>query len=558
MWNVAIRGFSEAEEPKEVVLLYKQMLVMGSRPDNYTYPLLFKACARLLGSRTGGAILGHVLHLGFDSDIFVNNAVIHMFVVWGELETARQVFGRSCVRDLVSWNSLINGYVHMGRPIDALRLFKEMEGEEIKPDEVTMIGVVSSCAQLGDLEIGRKFHRYVEENGLKLTVALNNVLMDMYVKCGDLDAARLLFDYMPKRTVVSWTTMVAGFVKFGRLDDARRCFDEMPDRDVVLWNAMISGYVQHNRATDALTLFHEMQATSIRPNEAIMVSLLSLSSQIGALDVGQWVHHYIKKHEIPLTVALGTSLVDMYAKCGNIQKSLGVFREIPERNALTWTAMIGGLAIHGLGHDAINHFSEMIATGCRPDEVTFVEVLSACCHAGLVDQGRQFLTEMSLKYNLSPKLKHYSCMVDLLGRAGLLDEADELIRTMPMKPDAALWGAFFFACRIHGNVSMGERAASQLLQLDPSDSGIYVLLANMYVEANMWREAGKVRMTMRERGIEKIPGGSSIEVNGFVYEFIVRDKSHPQSEEISSCLLQLTRHLELPGYILTDFKINLT
>ncbi|KAJ8629771.1 hypothetical protein MRB53_023094 [Persea americana] len=491
MWNVAIRGFLEVDNLKDGVLLYKQMLVMGSRPDNYTYPLLFKACAHLLGIWTGVAILGHVLHLCFDSDVFVNNAIIHMFVVWGELETAHQVFDRSCVKDLVSWNSLINGYVHKGRPIDALKLFKEMEGKEIKPDQVTMIGVISSCAQLEDLELGREFHHYVEENRMKLTVALRNVLMDMYVKCGDLDTARLLFDNMPERTVISWTTMVAGLVKFGLLDDARRYFDEIPDKDVVLWNAMISGYVQHNRARDALALFHEMQATGIMPNEAILVGLLCLCSQLGALDLGQWVHQYIKKHKIPLTVALGTTLVDMYAKCGNIEKSLGVFREIREKNTLTWTAMIGGLAIHGHGHVAIEHFSEMIATGLRPDEVTFVEVLSACCHAGLVDQGHRFLTEMSFKYNLPPKLKHYSCMVDLLGRAGLLDEAEKLIRTMPMKPDATIWGALFFACRIHGNVSMGERAASQLLQLDPSDSGIYVLLANMYVEANMWREAGK-------------------------------------------------------------------
>ncbi|RWR84883.1 hypothetical protein CKAN_01371700 [Cinnamomum micranthum f. kanehirae] len=273
MWNVTVRGFLEAGDLKD-------------------------------GIQTGVAILGHVLHLGFDSDVFVNNAIIHMFVVWGELETAHQVFDRSCVKDLVSWNSLINGYVHKGLPVDALKLFKEMEGKEIKPDQVTMIGVISSCAQLEDLELGREFHHYVEENRMKLTVHLCNVLMDMYVKCGDLDTARLLFDNMPERTVISWTTMVAGLVKFGLLDDTRRYFDEIPDKDVVLWNAMISGYVQHNRARDALTLFHEMQASGIMPNEAILVGLLCLCSQLGALDLGQWVHQYIKKHKIPLTVAL--------------------------------------------------------------------------------------------------------------------------------------------------------------------------------------------------------------------------------------------------------------
>ncbi|CAL5426165.1 unnamed protein product [Camellia sinensis] len=545
-WNVAIRGYSESVNPKEAFLLYKNMLTSGaSRPDNYTYPLLLKCCARLSLIRMGHELLGHALQLGFDSDIFVHNAVIHLLMSFGELEVAHKVFVESSVRDLVSWNSLINGYVRSGKAHDALRIYREMEAQGIQPDEVTMIGVVSSCSQLEDLNLGREFHQYILENKLNFTVPLANALIDMYVKCGNLGAAKVLFDNMEKKTMVSWTTMIVGFVKFGHLEVARRLFDEMPEKDVVPWNAMIGGYVQAKHCKEALALFHEMQARNIKPDEVTMVSCLSACSQLGALDVGIWIHHYIEKHKLSLNVAVGTALVDMYAKCGNITKALQVFQEIPGRNSLTWTAIIGGLALHGNAHDAISHFLEMIDIGLMPDEVTFLGLLSACCHGGLVQEGRKFFTQMTTRFNLSPKLKHYSCMVDLFGRAGLLDEAEEIIGSMPMEADAVVWGSLFFACRIHGNVDMGERAAKNLLELDPHDSGIYVLLANMYGEARMWEKARKVRKMMTDRGVDKTPGCSSIEVNGSVFEFIIRDKSHPQSEQIFECIDQLTRQLEL-------------
>lgn len=557
-WNVAIRGYLDTENPKEVFFLYKQMLRSnGLRPDNYTYPLLLKSCSRLLWIWMGHELLGHVYQLGFDSDIFVHNATIHMLVSCGELDVAHKVFAESCVRDLVSWNSLINGYVRSGKVHEALRIYREMETGRIEPDEVTMIGVISSCAQLEDLNLGREFHRCIEEKGLNLTIPLANALMDMYVKCGNLEAAEGLFDKMEKRTVVSWTTMVVGYAKFGFLDIAKSLFDEMPQKDVVPWNAMIGGYVQANRSKEALALFHKMQAMNVKPNEVTMVSCLSACSQLGALDVGIWVHRYIEKHKLSVNVTLGTALVDMYAKCGNVAKALQVFNEMPGRNSLTWTSIIGGLATHGNAHDAISHFSQMIDHGLVPDEVTFLGVLSACCHGGLVEEGRKFFNQMNSTFNLPPKLKHYSCMVDLLGRAGLLEEAEQIIKNMPIEADAVVWGALFFACRVHGNVEMGERAALKLLELDPLDSGIYVLLANMYGEAKMWEKAGEVRKMMRERQLDKTPGCSSIEVDGNVYEFIVRDKSHPRANHIFECLTQLTRQLKLVEYVYPSVEDNI-
>lgn len=545
-WNVAIRGYSESENPRNAVLMYRKMLRKGgSTPDNYTYPLLFKACAGLSLGFTAGEILGHALQLGFDSDLFVHNAIIHVLVSCGELLAARKVFDESRVRDLVSWNSMINGYVRCGLANEALNLYYKMEELKVMPDEVTMIGVVSASAQLEDLTLGRKLHQFIEEMGLNLTVPLTNSLMDMYIKCGNIEPAKTLFENMTKKTIVSWTTMVVGYAKFGLLGSAMRLFNEMPEKDVVPWNALIGGFVQAKRSKEALALFHEMQASNVEPDEITVVSCLSACSQLGALDVGIWMHHYVEKHNLSVNVALGTALVDMYAKCGNIKRALQVFREMPGRNSLTWTAIICGLALHGQSHAAVTYFSEMIGIGLMPDEITFLGVLSACCHGGLVDKGREYFYQMSSKYGVSPNLKHYSCMVDLLGRAGFLEEAEELIKSMPFKADAVVWGALFFGSRIHGNVQMGERAASKLLELDPHDSGIYVLLANMYGDANMWEQARKVRKMMEERGVEKTPGCSSIEMNGVVFEFIIRDQSHPQSEKIYECLTRLTRQLEL-------------
>ncbi|KAL7084506.1 hypothetical protein ACP275_14G226900 [Erythranthe tilingii] len=551
-WNIVIRAVSESETPSEVFVLYRQMLAVVShsgvclRPDNYTFPLLFKTCARLSLSRLGYGILVHVLKMKYDGDIFVHNSLIHFLVSCRELEAANKVFDESCVRDLVSWNCLINGYARSGRGKEALRVFREMErGSDVAPDEVTMIGVVTACTNLEDSNLGHEFHRYIIDRRLNMTVPLTNALLDMYVKCGDLEEAKELFEKMEEKTMVSWTTMVAGCAKSGQLDLARKLFDEMPEKDVVPWNAMISACVQSHRAKEALSLFHEMQELNIEPDEVTMVSCLSACSQLGALDVGIWIHHYIEKHNLFLNVALGTALVDMYAKCGNIKKAIQVFHEIPGRNALTFTAMIGGLALHGDAKHALSCFLEMIDSGLVPDEVTFLGILTACCHGGLVEDGRRIFSQMSSKFKISPKIKHYSCMIDLLGRAGLLKEAIELLESMPIEADAVVWGAMFFACRMHKNIELGERAAMRLLELDPSDSGIYVLLANMYVERNMWEKAGEVRKMMRERGVDKTPGCSSIEVDGNVYEFIVRDKSHSRSKEIYESLVQLSKEMKV-------------
>ncbi|KAF2557419.1 hypothetical protein F2Q68_00016023 [Brassica cretica] len=545
-WNVTIKGFSGSSNSKDAILMYKEMLRDGgeSRPDHFTYPVLFKVCADLELSRLGLMILGHVFKLGLELVSHVHNASIHMFACFGEMENARKAFDESPVRDLVSWNSLINGYKKMGQAEKAIEVYKMMESEGIDADYVTMIALVSSCAMLGSLKVGREFYGYIIDNGVRMTVPLANTLIDMFSKCGDVHEARMIFDRMEKRTIVSWTTMISGYARSGLLDVARKLFDEMDEKDVVLWNAMIGGSVHAKRAQDALALFQEMQTSSTKPDEITMIHCLSACSQLGALDVGVWIHRYIEKHNLSLNVELGTSLIDMYAKCGNISEARSVFHGMKTRNSLTYTSIIGGLALHGDASTAISYFNEMIYAGIAPDEITFIGLLSACCHAGMIQAGRDYFSQMKSRFNLNPQLKHYSVMVDLLGKAGLLEEAEKLMETMPMEADAAVWGALFFGCKMHRDVVMGEKAAKKLLELDPGDSGIYVLLDKMYGEANMWEDAKKARRMMNERGVEKkTPGYSSIKVNGVYFEFIVRDKSRPESEKIYDCLNCLGRHM---------------
>jgi pentatricopeptide repeat protein len=532
--------------------LYRSLLRSGTaRPDHLTFPFLLKACSRTKDPACGAAVLSHVLRLGLGADVFVLNAAMHFLAASGSVVHARRLFDESPIRDVVSWNTLIGGYVRRGLPREALEVFWRMvEGKSVRPDEVTMIGAVSGCAQLQDLELGKRLHGYVESNGVRCTVKLMNAVMDMYVKCGSLDLAKSVFERIETKTIVSWTTMLVGHTRLGMMDDARKLFDDMPERDVFPWNALMAGYVQHKQGKEAIALFHEMQDARVNPNEITMVNLLSACSQLGALEMGMWVHHYIDRHRLSLSVALGTSLVDMYAKCGNIRKAVFVFKEIPEKNALTWTAMICGLANHGHADEAIEHFQRMIELGLLPDEITFIGVLSACCHAGLVDDGQEFFSLMTSKYHLERKMKHYSCMVDMLGRAGHLDEAEELVNSMPMDPDAVVWGALFFACRMHGNITLGEKAAMKLVELDPSDSGIYVLLATMYAEANMRKKADNVRVMMRHLGVEKVPGCSCIELNGVVHEFIVKDKSHADTCAIYDCLHEITLQMRFTSSML--------
>ncbi|KAJ4951200.1 hypothetical protein NE237_028032 [Protea cynaroides] len=550
IWNTMIRGYCKAKSPDSGFLLFRRMVREQVDMDSRTFVFVLKACEQFQRVTQGEELHCLIYKLGCDGDLLIRNGLIHLYVKHVCLGSARLLFEAYLVRDVVSWTTIINGYAQNNLPEEALKLFNLMLLSGAAPNEVTMIVVLSVCSQAGDLSLGKSIHRYIEKKNVDHSLNLMNALMDMYVKCGCLTSAKEIFDRMEVRDVFSWTTMINGYAKDGNLEFARKLFDEMPERNIISWNAMIAGYSQKSQPEKALELFREMEKAHVVPIESTLVCVLSACGQSGSLDLGQWFHYYyVDQKRVKLSVILANAFIDMYAKCGNIDAAVEVFIIMAEKDLVSWNSMIVGYAVHGYAEQALRLFDQMRSKEIVPDDITFVGVLSACSHGGLVIQGKEFFGNMRRVYGIEPKAEHYACMIDLLGRVGLLEEANKLITRMPMEPDEAAWGALLNACRMHGNVELGKFAADKLLQLDPKDSGIYALLANMYASRRRWDDVRMVRSMMRDRGIKKNPGNSLIEVDGKVHEFLVADKSHPQSEEIYNILDEILLLLKSEGYV---------
>lgn len=550
IWNNIIRGHSLSSSPVVAIKFYVRMILSGFVPNTYTFPFILKSCAKISAISEGKQIHAHVLKLGLESDPFVHTSLINMYAQNGELESARLVFNKSSlrdavsytalitgyasrgylddarqlfdempVRDVVSWNAMIAGYAQSGRYEEALAIFQKIREENFVPNESTVVTVLSACAHMGSLELGNWVCSLIEGHGLGSNLHVTNALIDMYSKCGDLVKARDLFESIEKR-------------------------------DVISWNVMIGGYTHTSDYKEALMLFRQMLQSNIEPNDVTFLSVLPACANLGALDLGKWIHAYMDKNFQKLNnISLWTSLIDMYAKCGNIKAAEQVFDGMGYKTLASWNAMISGLAMHGKADKALSLFSRMIGEGLQPDDITFVGVLSACNHAGLLDIGRQYFNAMIQDYKISPKLQHYGCMVDLLGRAGLFDEAETLLKTMEMKPDAAIWTSLLGACRVHGRLELGESVAKHLLELEPENPGAYVLLSNMYAGAGRWDDVATIRTRLNDKGMKKVPGCSSVEVGSVVHEFLVGDKVHPQSKHIYEMLDEIDALLEKSGFV---------
>lgn len=546
IYNLLIKAFTKNGSFGKAVLLFRQLREEGLSPDNFTYPFVFKAIGCLGEVREGEKVYGFVVKSGLEFDTYVCNSLMDMYAEVGRVQNLRQVFEEMPQRDVVSWNVLISGYVKCRRYEDAVDVFRRMQQQSsLRPNEATVVSTLSACIALKMLELGKEIHRYVREQ-LGFTIKIGNALVDMYCKCGHLSIAREIFNDMPIKTVICWTSMVSGYVNCGQLDEARELFERSPVRDVVLWTAMINGYVQFNRFDEAVALFREMQIKRVSPDRFTLVALLTGCAQLGTLEQGKWIHGYIDENKIMIDAVVGTALIEMYAKCGFIEKSLEIFNGLKEKDTASWTSIICGLAMNGKTSKALELFAEMEQTGVKPDDITFIGVLSACSHGGLVEEGRKHFRSMTAVYQIEPKLEHYGCLIDLLGRAGQLDEAEELIEKSPNVNNEVivpLYGALLSACRTHGNVEMGERVAKRLVGIESGDSSVHTLLANIYASADRWEDVTKVRRKMKDLGVKKVPGCSSVEVNGIVHEFLVGDASHPEMREIYSMLDSIAKPL---------------
>ncbi|KAI9074898.1 hypothetical protein K1719_043127 [Acacia pycnantha] len=517
MWNTMIRGMVSNDCFFDAIELYGSMRESGIIPDYFTFPFVLKACARLPDFQLGVKLHSLVVKVGFDNDVFVKTSLVCLYAKCGHLVDAQKVFDDIPNKNIVSWTAIICGYIGSGHFDEAIDLFRGLLEMGLRPDSFTLVRVLHACSRLGDLNNGEWIDRYITECGMHKNVFVATSLVDMYAKCGNMEKARCVFD-------------------------------GIHEKDIVCWSAMIQGYALNGLPKEALDLFSQMRRENLKPDCYAMVGVLSACAKLGALDFGNWAKDLLDANEFLSNPVLGTALIDLYAKCGSMAQAWKIFKQMKVKDSVVYNAVILGLAMNGNVRAAFGVFGEMEKTRIQPDENTFVGLLCGCTHAGLVQDGRRYFKSMSDVYSLTPSIEHYGCMVDLLARAGLLDEAHKLINSMPMKPNAIVWGALLGGCRLHRDTQLAEHVLKQLIDLEPWNSGHYVLLSNIYSTNRRWDEAEKIRSTMNEKGMRKVRGCSWVEVNGVVSEFLVGDTSHPLTREIYERLQSLSKDLREAGY----------
>lgn len=455
----------------------------------------------------------------------------------GNMDYAYMVFTQIQKPNLFIWNTIIRGFSQSSSPQIAISLFIDMlVTSPIQPQRLTYPSVFKAYSQLGQACYGAQLHGRVIKLGLECDPFIRNTIIYMYANCGFLSEARLVFDEDLEYDVVAWNSMIMGLSKCGEVGESRRLFDKMPLKNSVSWNSMISGYVRNGMFIEALELFGKMQEERIKPSEYTMVSLLNACGSLGAIRQGKWIHDYIRKNGIELNVLAITAIIDMYCKCGSINEALDVFETATQKGLSCWNSMILGLAMNGCEEEATELFSRLESSNLTPDGVSFIGVLTACKHTGMVDKAKDYFSIMKELYKINPSIRHYSCMVDVLGQAGRLEEAEHLIETMPINPDAIIWGSLLSACKKHGNIEMARRAAKHMLELDPSESCAHVLMSGVYADSKQFEEATMERLSMKEKRIKKEPGCSLIEVDGEVHEFVAAERLHHRAHEIYSLL----------------------
>ena len=633
-WNTVLSGFQKSEDALSFAL---RMNLSGIVFDPVSYTTLLAFCSDNEGFLFGLQLHSLVTKFGFGCEVFVGNALISMYSRCGLLVEAQRVFDEMPNRDLVSWNAILSGYTQEGdHALDAIFAFIEMVREGMKLDHVSFTSAVSSCGQERNLELGRQMHGLIIKTGYGRHVSVCNVLISLYSKCEVVEDAKLVFQIMNDRNVVSWTTMISvdeedamslfnkmrldgvypndvtfiglihaisirtlvkegqmihGFciktsflsepnvcnslitmyAKFEAMQDSLKVFKELNYREIISWNSLISGYAQNGLSQEALFTFLSA-ITESKPNQYTFGSVLSAigAAEDISLKQGQRCHAYLIKLGLDTDPIVSGALLDMYAKRGNICESQKVFNETPERTQFAWTAMISAYARHGDYESVIKFFKEMEMKGVRPDSITFLSVLTTCGRKGMVDVGRQLFDSMVKEYQIEPSPEHYSCMVDMLGRAGRLEEAEDLVGQIPGQPVMSVLQSLLGACRIHGNVEMGERVADALMEMEPTESGSYVLMSNLYAEKGHWEKVAKIRKGMRDKGVRKEIGFSWVDTSDArgslcLYKFSSGDMSHPQSEEIfrmAECLgleMKVLRERESQGESIckiTSWKMN--
>ncbi|KAL5729515.1 hypothetical protein ACHQM5_002455 [Ranunculus cassubicifolius] len=492
-----------------------------SIPQKYHQPYIsiLQNCIKIRAIEPGKQLHAHLLLTGTGLNINLATKFVNLYCICNSLSNAHRLFDRiPSKNNLFLWNILIRAYAWDGPHEIAVSLYYQMLDYGLQPDNFTFPFVLKACSALSALEKGRHIHQDVVRTGWESDVFVGAALIDMYSKC---------------RSV----------------NDAREVFDQIYDRDVVVWNSMLAAYSQNGHADETLSLCREMAVSGLRPTVATLVTVIAAASDIAALPRGREVHGISLRLGFGSQDKVKTALVDMYAKSGSVRVARSLFDRLLEKRVVSWNAMIAGYAMHGHATEALVLFDEMNKVETPPDHITFVGVLSACSHGGLMDKGSQFFELMTRKYSIQPTVQHYTCMIDLLGHSGRLDEAYDLIMKMSVRPDSGVWGSLLNSCKLHGNVELGEEALVKLIDLEPHDAGNYVILSNIYAQAGKWEGVTRVRNMMKERGLKKSIACSWIKLNSDVHAFLVEDTSHPQSEKIYAELERLEGLMKEAGYV---------
>ncbi|KAF6156570.1 hypothetical protein GIB67_000035 [Kingdonia uniflora] len=517
-WNSLFASYAHNVDVTHVFELLKKMMNEGENPNHQTFGSVLSAVANESKLEIGMMVHGMIVKAGFELDVHVDTNLIVMYLKCGNIDAAFRLFDQSTEKDVISWTSMITGLVQNDRASKALRVFQCMLKTGMEPVSTTIASAIAACAQLGSLDMGSSIHGYIVRHKIQVDTAVQNSLVSMYSKCGNLDR--------------SWVV-----------------FNGIRNKDVVTWNALVAGYAQDGYLWKALVLFNDMKVSQERPDFITVVSLLQACASHGALHQGKWLHNFVIRNRVGPCISIDTALVDMYSKCGEIDIARKCFKDMPEQDIVSWSTIIAGYGCHGRGEMALRMYDEFLKSGIEPNNVLFLSVLCACSHSGLVHEGMDIFRTMTEEFGVEPRIKHRACIVDLLSRAGRLEEAYNFVKRMFLRPTIEVMGILLSACRAYGKADLRdlrETITREILSLCPDnagDAGNYVQLAHSYALMNKWDGMGETLMQIRSLGLKKVPGWSSVEIHGNVTTFFVDHPSHPEYEELMLTLKLLGKEM---------------
>ncbi|XP_020520637.1 pentatricopeptide repeat-containing protein At3g53360, mitochondrial isoform X1 [Amborella trichopoda] len=513
----ACSGLAQQRFEFKAILLFRDMHLVGVSANEFVFGSIFMACSCISFLDQGRQIHGLCLKYGFGVNAFVGCSLSSLYAKCGSLGCAEKVFYQIRNPDLASWNAMLVGYAQGGGINEAIMFFSQMRHHGMRPDEISVRCLLGGCMDAMALFQGQQIHTFIIKMNFSKDISVCNTLLTMYTNCSSLSGASLVFESMILR-------------------------------DLVSWNAMIAAYLKHDHGPEVLRLLRLLHSAGMKPDQFTMGSGIGACADLAALEPGNQIHGYVNKIGLGSDLSISNALIDLYSKCGSLEDAHKVFTWMSDPDVVSWSSLVVGYAQYGYGEEALHLFSKMQDLGIKPNHITLVGVLSACSRIGLIDVGAHVFRNMERDHGIVPTREHYACMVDLFGRAGHLKEAEDFISRMPFEPDPIVWKTLLAACRTHGNLELGKRAAENILNLDPSNSSAFVLLSNMYARSNSWEEVARLRKLMKSRGVRKDPGLSWIKVKDKVHVFVSEDGNHPQMEDVYVVSLELSLHMREAGY----------